>query len=446
MLKNFWEKICNSCFQLTLYLRALVKWLAVAIVTGIFCGLIGALFHLGVDQATVWRTRYPLLLWTLPFAGLVIVAFYKWTKTEGQNTNNIIEAVHHGKPLSIRLLPAIFVGTILTHLGGGSAGREGAALQMGGTLGCQTGRLFRLDDQDLRTATMAGMAAFFAALFGTPLTATVFAMMVISIGVIYHVAFIPCLAASLTAYWISLQLGVAPTRFVLEMPALDQFMMLRVAVLAIGCAWVSALLCQTLQFTERRLQNILPNPWLRVFLGGCAIIALTYLCGTTEYNGTGMAGITAAIQQGTARPEAFLLKLLFTAITLAAGFKGGEVVPSFFIGATFGCVVGPLLGIPAQAAAAIGLVAVFCGATNCPLASIFLSIELFGDNGLLYFALACGISYMLSGYNGLYSSQTILYSKLKAQFINVRANAYHAGEQVDPLGAASEDPQREKAN
>ncbi len=143
--------------------------------------------------------------------------------------------------------------------------------------------------------------------------------------------------------------------------------------------------------------------------------------------------ITAAVEQGTARPEAFLLKILFTAVTLSAGFKGGEVVPSFFVGATFGCVAGPLLGIPAGFAAALGLAAVFCGATNCPLASIFLSVELFGDGGLLYFALVCGISYMLSGYNGLYSSQTIVYSKLKAQYINVRTNAYHAGEPVPPF-------------
>ena len=163
-------------------------------------------------------------------------------------------------------------------------------------------------------------------------------------------------------------------------------------------------------------------------MGGFAVIGLTYLCGTTDYNGAGMDVVTAAVEQGTAHPAAFLLKLLFTAVTLAAGFKGGEVVPSFFVGATFGCVVGPLLGLSAGASAAIGLVAVFCGATNCPLASTLLSIELFGDAGLLYFALACVISYMLSGYSGLYSSQTILYSKLKAQYINVRTNAHHAGQ------------------
>ena len=174
-----------------LYVQAIVKWLALALVTGVFCGGVGSLFHIGGERATELRIAHPWRLWCLPAAGLVIVAFYKITRTEGQGTNDILEAVHHGRALSIWLLPAIFLGTILTHLCGGSAGREGAALQMGGTLGRWTGALFRLDDKDLRTATMAGMAAFFAALFGTPLTATVFAMMVISIGVVYHVAFIP---------------------------------------------------------------------------------------------------------------------------------------------------------------------------------------------------------------------------------------------------------------
>ena len=416
-----------------LYCWTLLKWTVDAAAIGVVCGVIGTLFHFGVHEVTAFRGAHPWVLYCLPAVGLVIVGFYKLTKTDGLGTDDIIDAVHQGKRLPFFLLPAIFLGTILTHLCGGSAGREGAALQMGGTIGRHAGNLFNLDDRDLRTATMAGMAAFFSALFGTPLTATVFAIVVISIGVVYHVAFIPCLTASLVAYWISVELGVAPTRFSVAAPELEKLMLLRVAVLGVGCALVSVLLCRTLHFAEHQMKKRLPNAWLRVLVGGGAVIALTYLCGTRDYNGAGMDLITAAVEQGTARPEAFLLKILFTAVTLSAGFKGGEVVPSFFVGATFGCVAGPLLGIPAGFAAALGLAAVFCGATNCPLASIFLSVELFGDGGLLYFALVCGISYMLSGYNGLYSSQTIVYSKLKAQYINVRTNAYHAGEPVPPF-------------
>jgi len=410
-----------------LYVQALGKWLILAAVTGVLCGVIGSLFHIGVHKATALRDAHPWLLWCLPLAGLAIVGFYKLFRTEGQGTNDIIDAVHLGKELSIWLLPSIFLGTVLTHLCGGSAGREGAALQMGGTIGYNTGRLFRLDDRDLRTATMAGMAAFFSALFGTPLAASVFAIVVISIGVLYHAAFIPCLTAALVAYGVSLLMGVEPTRFAVEMPGLEAGLMVRVAILAALCALVSILFCGVIHFAEHQMKKRLPDPWLRAVTGGFAVVALTYLCGTTDYNGAGMDVVTAAVEQGTAHPAAFLLKLLFTAVTLAAGFKGGEVVPSFFVGATFGCVAGPLLGIPAGFAAALGLAAVFCGATNCPLTSIFLAVELFGDGGLLYFALACGISYMLSGYNGLYSSQTIMYSKLKAQYINVHTNAHHAG-------------------
>ena len=405
-----------------LYVRSIGKWLVLAVAVGLVCGVIGTAFHVGVHEATLLRGEHPWLLWCLPLAGLVIVGFYKLTKTEGQGTNAVIDEVHLGKGLPILLLPAIFLGTVLTHLCGGSAGREGAALQMGGTIGFHTGRLFRLDDKDLRIATLAGMAAFFSALFGTPLTAAIFSIVVISVGVMYHAAMFPCLTAALTAYGVSLLLGVEPTRFTVEMPALAAGTMLRVGVLAVLCALVSVLFCGVMHTAEHLMDRYFPNAWMRVAAGGFAVIALTYLCGTTDYNGAGMEVVTAAVEQGTAHPAAFLLKLLFTAVTLAAGFKGGEVVPSFFVGATFGCVAGPLLGLPAGASAAIGLVAVFCGATNCPLASTLLSIELFGDAGLLYFALACVISYMLSGYSGLYSSQTILYSKLKAQYINVHTN------------------------
>lgn len=409
------------------YLRTLLKWVVLGLVIGAFCGVIGSAFHIGVHHATELRAEHPWLLWCLPIAGLLIVGFYKLTRVEGKGTNNIIDEVHLGKGLPFYLLPAIFIGTILTHLCGGSAGREGAALQMGGTIGFHTGRLLRLDDRDLRVATLAGMAAFFSALFGTPLAATVFAMMVISIGIMYDVAFIPCLTAALTAYGVSLTMGVEPTRFTVAVPELEGWMLVRVAILAALCAVVSTIFCNVIHIVEHQMAHRIQNSWVRAVAGGIAIIALTYLCGTTDYNGAGMEVVSAAVEQGTARPEAFLLKMLFTAVTLAAGYKGGEVVPSFFVGATFGCVVGPLLGIPAGFAAALGLVAVFCGATNCPLASIFLAIELFGDGGMLYFALACGLSYMLSGYNGLYSSQTILYSKLKAQYINVHTNAHHEG-------------------
>ncbi len=408
------------------YASALAKWLLLSVAVGGLCGVVGAVFHLSVHYAAETRGAYPWLLWCLPLAGLAIVGAYRLMGTEGMGTNDIIDAVHEDKRLPILLLPSIFLGTLLTHLCGGSAGREGAALQIGGTIGQRVGRILRLDDQDLRVATLSGMAACFSALFGTPLTAVIFAVMGISIGTLYHTALVPCLMSALAAFGVSLALGVEPTRFTVAVPDIAAGTFLRVLLLSVLFALVSILFCNFIHLTEHWMQRRIGNPWLRAAAGGLAIIALTYLAGTRDYNGAGMEIITAAVERGTAHPAAFLLKLLFTAVTLAAGFKGGEVVPSFFVGATFGCVAAPLLGLPAGFGAALGLVAVFCGVTNCPVASVFLSVELFGAEGLWYFALACGISYMLSGYSGLYSSQTILYSKLKAQYINIHVNSHPA--------------------
>lgn len=405
-----------------LYARALGKWLALATAAGVSCGLVGSLFHVAVEAATELRGEFPWLLYLLPLAGLGIVGLYKLLGTEGQGTNDIFNEVHQGGGISILLVPAIFLGTVLTHLCGGSAGREGAALQMGGSLGYRVGRLFGFDERDLRVATTTGMAAFFTALFGTPLAAAVFSIAVVSVDAFYHAAFFPALIGALEAYGISRLLGVAPTHFSVEAPALSAGLLIRAGLLAGLCGLLSVVFCGAIRLTERSLHKRIPNPWLRAFAGGCAVIALTFLWGTTDYNGAGMQVIAAAVEEGTVRPEAFLCKIILTAVTLAAGFKGGEVVPSFFVGAAFGCFAGPLLGLPAGFAAALGLVSVFCGATNCPLASIALAIELFGSGGLLYFALACCVSYVLSGYGGLYSSQTILHSKLKGRYINVHTN------------------------
>lgn len=419
--------------EVRLYAVALGKWLAVAALTGVLCGLIGSAFALSVGYVTRLRAANGWLLYLLPLAGVAVASVYRALRTEGMGTDDIIDAVHLGKPLSAKLVPSIFIGTVLTHLCGGSAGREGAALQMGGTIGYWSSRALRLDDRDTRTGTLCGMAAFFSALFGTPLAATMFAIMAISVGELYHAAFIPCFTASLVAYGLSMWLGVAPVRFTAVIPALASTGLVRAAILAALCAWVSALFCALLHASAWHMKKFIPNPWLRAAAGGAIVVALTLICGTTDYNGAGMDVITAAIEQGRVKPEAFALKMLFTAVTLAAGFKGGEVVPCFFVGATFGCAVAPLLGLPASFGAALGLVSVFCGATNCPIASTFLSIELFGGSGILYFALACGVSYMLSGYGGLYSSQTILYSKLKAQYINVHTNAHHVGDPNEKL-------------
>ena len=243
-------------------------------------------------------------------------------------------------------------------------------------------------------------------------------MMVEDVGLTFTSAFVPAFTSALIAYGCSLVFGIAPTHFALTAPELNVRTALLVILLGVACAAVSRLFCYTLHFMEHTVPKLLPNPWVRVFAGGVLVIGFSYLFGVGRYNGAGMSVITAAVEQGQALPWDFLCKIFLTALTLACGFKGGEVVPSFFVGATFGCVVGPLLGLPAGFAAAVGLVSIFCGATNVLIPSILLGFELFSGAGLELIALGCGICFMLSGHHGLYSSQTFVTNKLRSEYMS----------------------------
>ena len=304
-------------------LWVVLQWLLLAVPTGLVCGAVGTAFHLSVEYVTELRAAQSWLLLCLPLAGLAIVALYKVTKCEGVGTNNVIRAVQSGEPVSPLLVPAIFLGT---HLCGGSAGREGAALQMGGSIGWNVGKLLHLSDYVRRTATISGMAAFFSALFGTPLTAALFAMMVEDVGLTFTSAFMPAFTSALIAYGVSLFFGIAPTNFVLNsIPHLTLETALQTALLGIACAAVTRLFCWTLHTLEHGIPKRIPNPWLRAFAGGAAVVAFSYLFGVGRYNGAGMAVIADAVEQGTALPWDFLCKIFLTALTLAVGFKGGEV-------------------------------------------------------------------------------------------------------------------------
>lgn len=400
------------------YLKTFVKWCIIAIVVGAVGGLVGTAFHKSVDYVTEVRHGNSWLIFLLPIGGIIIILLYKLCKVKA-GTNRVIESVRTDKKVPILMAPLIFVSTVITHLLGGSAGREGAALQLGGSIGYQFGKIFRLDEKDMHLIVMLGMSGVFAALFGTPLTATFFALEVISVGVIYYVALVPCIFASVVAYNIALMFGVSPVRFdMIPLPYIDIYLILRVIVLAILCALVSIGFCSAIKNFDKFVESKIPNAYIRAFSGGCIIIILTLLVGNHDYNGAGMDVISRAME-GEAVPFAFVLKIIFTVITISAGFKGGEIVPTFFIGSTFGCFVGGLLGLDPGFGAAIGFVALFCGVVNCPVASIMLALEVFGAYSILVFAIVCGVSYMMSGYYGLYSSQKIMYSKLEATFINI---------------------------
>ena len=396
-----------------------VKWVIFAILVGTVVGLCGSAFYFGMSYVTSLRTAHSWLIFLLPVGGLVIVGLYHLFHDEKDTgTNLVISAIHSGDELPFCMAPLIFVSTLITHLFGGSAGREGAALQMGGSIGNALGRLFRFDEKDKHVMIMCGMSAAFSALFGTPMAAAIFPMEMVSVGVMYYIALVPCVISSLVAHGIAVSFGVSNELFLIgEVPAFGILSSVKISVLAILCALVSILFCVILHQTEHLYKKLFKNPYLRVFAGGCLVVLLTCLVGSQSYNGTGINIIENCIN-GTVRPEAFLLKMIFTALTLGAGYKGGEIVPSFFTGAAFGCLFGNLLGFSPTLCTAVGMTSVFCGVTNSPITSLLISFELFGYDGMPYFLLATAFSYMLSGYFGLYRSQKIVYSKYKTNYIN----------------------------
>ena len=404
------------------YIKAFLKWIVIAIFLGIIGGLIGSAFHFSIDYVTHLSQNNTWFVFLLPAGGILIAFLYRLFRSKGHiDTNLVLESVRENKRVPLVMVPLIFVSTVITHMLGGSAGREGAALQLGGSIGYNFGKVLKLNDNDMHIIVMSGMSSVFAALFGTPLTAAIFSLEVISVGVFNYAGLLPCIIASITAYQIAMLFGISPVYFdSVLFGAITLQTIVRVIILAVLCAVVSIIFCTSIKMCEVYTKKLVKNIYLRAALGGIIIVLLTLILRTYDYNGAGMEVIGRAIS-GEARPEAFVLKIVFTAITISAGFKGGEIVPAFFIGSTFGCVVGSLLGLDAGFGAAIGFVALFCGVVNCPVASIILSIEVFGSQGLLFFSVVCGVSYMMSGYFGLYKSQKIVYSKLNAEYIDINA-------------------------
>lgn len=393
------------------YLKVFAKWSACALVIGLACGAAGAAFHHAVELAGEGFQHFSWMLYLLPILGLAIVFLYRAAGvTKDRGTNLVLARLRDGEPASFKAAPLIFVATALTHLGGGSSGREGAALQIGAGIASLVSRVFKFHGKDARVVTMCGMAGLFSAVFGTPVTAAVFSLEVCAVGSVNYTALYPCLLSSLAAWEVSHLLGGHAVRFTLaSLPAIGVGSVAQVVVLTILCALCSILFLTVLHEIEHLMQRV-ENPYIRVVTGGLAIILLTTLLGR-DYNGAGM-GIVEQAVAGSAVPYAFLMKIIFTALTIGSGYKGGEIVPTFFIGATFGCVVGPLLGMEPCFAAAVGMVVLFCCVVNCPLASVILAVELFSGEGLTFFALACGLGYVMSGYYSLYGEQRIVYSKL----------------------------------
>ncbi len=398
------------------------EYILFAIFIGTIVGYIAIAFYIGMDFVTEMRNKNPWLIYLLPFGGLLITFLYKVCKDENDpGTNLVLTAIHSEKRIPLRMAPLIFISTLITHLVGGSAGREGAALQMGGSIGNYIGHLFKRDEKTTHILIMCGMSAAFSALFGTPMAAAIFSMEVISVGVMHYSALVPCVVASFVGHYLAVSLGFQEELFpISSFPEMSIGNAVTVCILASVGALVSILFCIALHEANHLYAKYTSNAYLRAFVGGLLVLLITLLVGNHDYNGTGIAMINKALA-GNTPPYAFLIKIIITAITLGAGFKGGEIVPSFFIGASFGCLFGNLFGFDPMLSASVGMISVFCGVTNCPISSLLISFEMFGYEGMPYYLLAVAFSYLFSGYFSLYKGQKIMYSKYHTTFINKEA-------------------------
>lgn len=407
--------------------RAVLKWLLLIMPLAVCVGSACAFFLWSLDRATEARFSHPWLLYLLPVGGMAVGFLYHWLGRAAEGGNNLIlDEIHQpGRGVPRRMAPLILISTVLTHLFGGSAGREGTAVQMGGSIASGLARLIPLRAHDCRILLMAGIAAGFGAVFGTPLAGAVFAMEVLMIGHMRYDALVPCLMASIGADWVcQAWWGIHHTPYHVTymrdamVPAhlfhLDLWLLLKVTLAAVAFGLGSALFATLSHGTSAIFRRLCPYAPFRPALGGLVIIGLVYVTGTHQYLGLGATSphegdltISSLFTTTEVHPWAWVWKLLFTVVTLGAGFKGGEVTPLFFIGAALGNVLAGLLGAPLDLFAALGFVAIFAGATNTPLACTLMGIELFGAANGVYLAVACFVAYLCSGHSGIYPSQRL---------------------------------------
>ena len=416
---RFRGKLLHSSIHVLLHLRLLLRWVLIALILGTVLGFVGTLFVWCISIGTEYRAAHQWCYLLLPVGGCAIVFLYWITKDKhDKGTNMVIASLRSEAQLPVQMAPLIFVTTIITHFVGGSAGREGAALQLGGGLGAMFGQLLHLRDKDKRTLIISGMSAAFSAIFRTPVAASIFAMEVGCVGTMQYSALVPTVIASLTASYVAGKLGLPLAHYdVLNIPEFTPVTALKVILLGMCCALISIVFCVILHRTEHTMRHRVKNPYLRILLASGILMLLGFILHTEDYFGIG-GNIIGSAMKGEAHWYAFLLKMLFTAVTLGGGFKGGEIVPSFFIGATFGCCFGYAAGLSPSLCAAVGMIALFCGVTNCPLASLFISAELFGLDCVPYCLLVIAVSYLLSGYYGLYRTQRFYYSKFANEQIH----------------------------
>ncbi len=418
----------NPRDQLAL-LRYALKWVLIAVPVGAAIGSAVALFLWSLEGATDFRHHHTWLLFLLPVGGVGIGLMYgAFGKSVAAGNNLIVDEIHApGGGVPARMAPLVLIGTVATHLFGGSAGREGTAIQMGGSIAAEVGRRLRLDAVDTRQLLTAGVAGGFGAVFGVPLAGAIFAVEVLALGRLNYEAILPCLIASIVGDWTTRAWGIHHTTYAiaalspLETTHLSWPLLGKVALAAVAFGLAGTLFAELTHGLGQVFKKVCPWPLGRPVIGGLIVIGLAHAVGR-DYLGLGVhlnpgakVSLVTCFQPGGATAFSWWWKLLFTAVTLSSGFKGGEVTPLFFIGAALGNTAGWLLGAPVDLFAGLGLVAVFAGATNTPLACTIMGVELFAGGGsdlvgngfAVYLAVACFVAYLTSGHSGIYLSQRI---------------------------------------
>lgn len=352
-------------------------WILLGVASGIICGGFGALFSKSVGLVTDFRAQHEWIIYLLPLGGIISVCIYKLFRIKNTGTRSVFECAKTEQDLPNFLAPAVFFGTCISHLFGASSGREGAALQIGGGVASVFAKLLKLDETSRRITVACGMAALFSAVFGTPLAAWIFVIEVVFVFS-YLSAIIPILVSSITAFAISQLLTVKPERFNIgTLPGFSFALVWKAALITAASVVVAYLFCKGLSLGKKFAEKILKNEFLRIAVGGVIIVGFTLLVGNQDYNGGGI-NVIERVFEGSVKYEAFALKLIFTVICVCVGYKGGEIIPTLFIGATLGGTLALLLGLPIGTGAAIGMAVLFCSATKCPIATILLCCEMFG--------------------------------------------------------------------
>lgn len=397
--------------------KKILLWLVSAILTGALCGLCGTVFSKSVGFVTEIRTQNSWVLYLLPIGGLLSVGIYKLLRVKNAGTTTVFDCARNEQSLPSGLPLAVFLGTCISHLFGASAGREGAALQIGGGVANILSKLFKFDEDSRHITVMCGMAALFSAVFGTPLAAWIFVLEVIMTSLCFS-AILPVLLSSAIGFFISQLLNVHPERFNIgDLPQFSINFMWKSAVITTACIIIAFVFCKGLSLGKNLAKKFLKNEYIKIAVGGIVIVILTLLVGNYDYNGGGI-NIIENVFEGHVKYEAFILKILFTVICVACGYKGGEIIPTLFIGATLGGAVGLLLGMPVSTAAAIGIAVLFVCATKCPIATILLCGEMFGFGCVWFIAPIVIISFVIARYQGLYGSNkdyiTLIKSHKKA--------------------------------